>query len=67
MTLYYKFREVSLKNARVILLQNATKVVYKNASGFFITKCDSYYHGSTCYYKMRCLLQNTSAQHSVKD
>ena len=43
MTLYYKIRQILLKNATTILLQNVTKVYYKMRQ--------------VLYYKMRKLLQ----------
>ena len=46
MTVYYKMRQILLKNATAILLQNATDVYYKMREVF--------------YYKMRQLLQNTT-------
>ena len=36
MTFYYKMRQILLQDATAILLQNATKVYYKNTSGFLL-------------------------------
>lgn len=40
-----------------VLLQHATAILLQNASGFFITKSDSYFKFRQIYYEMRQLLQ----------
>ena len=53
MTLYYKMRQILLKNATVFLLPNATKVYYKMCQVF-------YYKIRQFRYKMGQLLQNAT-------
>ena len=72
MTCYYKMRQILLRNATTILLQNATKVYYKmhqvllnnttvllqNATA--IVKCNDFNTKCDSYYNVQRLLQNTS-------
>ena len=71
MTCYYKMRQILLRNATTILLQNATKV-YKMRqvllnnttvllqNAIVIVKCNDFNTKCDSYYNVQRLLQNTS-------